>query len=406
MNIREIGKPTTAKTLNETLAKRFGKKVDLESFTITQLEDARNKLRTKLSQVETNEKFESVHSSDEYQKSKLFLDVLNAEILERERMPDFIEEKNAKPDFLDLDKDGDKKEPMKKAAKDAKKKPVGEDQIDEFGGVDSQDQADVNLMKAIQKKFGTKSGRNLGRVHGDRYGKSSGKIGGALVPADMDVTLDDPAVKMMIDAGILTLNPSALKQYKAMKKVQGESTVREGKDQGKAIIENYFKSLLEGKEDEAEIVMAAKDMVDRVTNWMEDTAEMQAESMLELGDAIRDEMGQEKSDAFIAAVKPALESLYTSLESTRGTLTGGVAQLTGEGAPAQDMGAEGGEEPIPAETDADMEPTVDQEDDFSASEPAAGGEEEAGRDKRESKIMKRNVLETSRRLGTILSKKK
>lgn len=28
----------------------------------------------------------------------------------------------AKPDFLDLDKDGDKKEPMKKAAKDAKSK--------------------------------------------------------------------------------------------------------------------------------------------------------------------------------------------------------------------------------------------------------------------------------------------
>tara|TARA_Y100001972_G_C7536743_1_gene270255 strand:- start:63 stop:212 length:150 start_codon:yes stop_codon:yes gene_type:complete len=27
-----------------------------------------------------------------------------------------------KPDFLDLDKDGDKKEPMKEAAKDAKKK--------------------------------------------------------------------------------------------------------------------------------------------------------------------------------------------------------------------------------------------------------------------------------------------
>ena len=28
----------------------------------------------------------------------------------------------AKPDYIDLDKDGDKKEPMKKAAKDAKKK--------------------------------------------------------------------------------------------------------------------------------------------------------------------------------------------------------------------------------------------------------------------------------------------
>tara|TARA_R100001086_G_scaffold44436_3_gene19691 strand:- start:3217 stop:3420 length:204 start_codon:yes stop_codon:yes gene_type:complete len=31
--------------------------------------------------------------------------------------------KAAKPDFLDLDKDGNKKEPMKEAAKDAKKKP-------------------------------------------------------------------------------------------------------------------------------------------------------------------------------------------------------------------------------------------------------------------------------------------
>ena len=33
-------------------------------------------------------------------------------------------------------------------------------------------------------------------------------------------------------------------------------------------------------------------MVNRVTGWKEDTAEMQAESMLELGDAIRDEMGK------------------------------------------------------------------------------------------------------------------
>jgi len=35
-------------------------------------------------------------------------------------------EKEAKPDFLDLDKDGDKKEPMKKAAKDKKEKEVEE----------------------------------------------------------------------------------------------------------------------------------------------------------------------------------------------------------------------------------------------------------------------------------------
>ena len=37
----------------------------------------------------------------------------------------------AKPDFLDMDKDGDKKEPMKKAAKDAKKKKEVKEAKDE-----------------------------------------------------------------------------------------------------------------------------------------------------------------------------------------------------------------------------------------------------------------------------------
>jgi hypothetical protein len=36
------------------------------------------------------------------------------------------EKKNAKPDFLDMDKDGNKKEPMKKAVADKKKAPVKE----------------------------------------------------------------------------------------------------------------------------------------------------------------------------------------------------------------------------------------------------------------------------------------
>jgi hypothetical protein len=40
---------------------------------------------------------------------------------------------SAKPDFLDLDKDGDKKEPMKKAAKEKKAKPFSSDDYDEYG---------------------------------------------------------------------------------------------------------------------------------------------------------------------------------------------------------------------------------------------------------------------------------
>ena len=39
----------------------------------------------------------------------------------KDRLWAALSEKKAKPDFLDVDKDGDKKEPMKKAAKDAGK---------------------------------------------------------------------------------------------------------------------------------------------------------------------------------------------------------------------------------------------------------------------------------------------
>lgn len=261
MNITEFTKPLTAKRLNESLAKKFGSKIDIDSFTTEQLYDARNKVRTRVFNVETTESFDKVQSAD-YQKNKLFLDVLNAAIAER----------------------------------------------------------DDHILDAI-----------------------------------------DEAVKQV----------------------------------------------REGAEDEAELVMAAKDMVDRITGWMEDTAEMQTESMLELADAIRDEQGQEKSDAFVQTVKPALESLYTAMESTRESLTAGVGQLTGEAAPVTDMGAEP-EEP-------DMEPTVDADaaaggEDLDVSLDAApagaGGEAEAGREKRESRMHKRKMLETSRRLGTILSKKK
>ena len=101
----------------------------------------------------------------------------------------------------------------------------------------------------------------------------------------------------------------------------------------KAIKDKKKKKVSEGAEEQAELVMAAKDMVNRITGWMEDTAEMQTESMLELADSIRDEMGSEQSEAFTNSVKPALEALYTALEATREATTAGVGILTGEAAP-------------------------------------------------------------------------
>ena len=91
MHIREFSKPITVKSLNENLAKKYGKTINTDKFTTEQLLDARNKLRTTLSQVETNESFDAVHTSETYQKNKLFLELLNTAIAERET----IEEKQS-----------------------------------------------------------------------------------------------------------------------------------------------------------------------------------------------------------------------------------------------------------------------------------------------------------------------
>lgn len=244
MNIRDISKPVTAKSLNESLARRFGQRINLEAFSLEKLQDTRNNLRTKMSQVETTESFNSVQK-DTYQKTKLFLDVLNAEIAEREQI-----------------------------------------------------QTDA---------------------------------------------------------------------------------VNEAK-------------LREGAEDQAQLTMAAKDMVDRVTGWMEDTAEMETESMLELADSIRDEMGSEQSEAFTNTVRPALEALYQSMTSTRDALIQGVNMITGEGDPVEPMGDDdlGGLEGDDADVDIDMDMDgaddvdLDMDDDFAADASADGGDLEAGREKRES----------------------
>ena len=298
MIISEFGKPVTAKSLNESLARRFGQKIALENFTLVQLQDARNKMRTKLSQIEMSESFNTVVEGDDYQKSKLFLDVLNAELSERGDIEEESLEEGGKPDYIDLDGDGDKEEPMKKAAKDKKSK----------------------------------------------------------------------GIQAMKDAG----NKKADAEAK-------ESIVREG------------------AEDNAEIIMAAKDMVDRVTGWMEDTAEMQTESMLELGDAIRDEMGVDQAGQFVQGIKPALEGLYTAMEQAREALSAGVGLLTGEAAPAPTMGAE-----EPPMDEPGMEPTVDMEEPLPAegdvAPAAAGGEEPLGRETRESI--------DPRKLARTLSKKK
>ena len=160
------------------------------------------------------------------------------------------------------------------------------------------------------------------------------------------------------------------------------------------------KEVKEGVEEQSELILAAKDMMDKVTGYLEDLASMKTEGMLELADRIRDEMGADKADAFLQKIQPAIEQAEATLTTTRQELDNGVRILTGEEMASDPMGAD---DTMDMDTDLD---SLDSEggeetDEFGASDAEAGGTEPEGREQRES----REVFEASNRiLGKLAGK--
>ena len=155
----------------------------------------------------------------------------------------------------------------------------------------------------------------------------------------------------------------------------------------------------EGVEQQSELILAAKDMMDKVTAFLEDLATMKTEGMLELADRIRDEMGADKADAFTQKIQPAIEQAEATLTTTRQELDNGVRILTGEEVATDTIGADDSMNP---DADLDSLDTDSEEaDEFGAADAEAGGTEPEGRETRESK----EVFETSNRILSKLAGK-
>ena len=153
-----------------------------------------------------------------------------------------------------------------------------------------------------------------------------------------------------------------------------------------------MRNLREGEVQQASAIVTAKTMVDRVSRWIEELSGMENDTLLQLGDSIRDEMSAEQAKTFISSVAPAIQQALENLKTTRETLSTGVRLLTGEEQGAEMLGGDpaamGGDEMGPAEPDAmnagdDMGGDMGG-DEFAAAEPAAGGLGDAGREQRES----------------------
>lgn len=339
MQIRELSKPVTSKALNESLAKKFGYKLNLEQFSDVQLEDARNKLRTKISQFEVSESYDGMNVSPEYQKVRLMLDCINTEIMERE-----LVEGN----------DGDlanNAPPYKKVTR--RDVIQGAQGKDEMGG------------KKKKKTESAETYSNLLRKKAQQHS----------VPSSW------------IESAIQRIQLGESDQEELVSELQIRYDISENTAE-------HIVYLKEGEQDKAEIIMATKDMVDQITGWLEDVAAMKSEHLLELLDSIREALGSDVAQQYQDAVKPALEAIYTALETSRQGLSTGLSAVSGEAAPTMGAPAPGGDMGSAPDMGSDMGAP-----DMGSKTGSAPAPDLAGREKRES-------VDYSRRLGILLNSKK
>jgi hypothetical protein len=240
-------------------------------------------------------------------------------------------DESAKPDFLDMDKDGNKKEPMKKAVADKKKTPF--------------------------KK--TSEGAKPDFLDMDKDGNKKEPMKKAIKDKDMK--------KKSVKESSSELLHRAYQQF-----------IAEG-------VANYIAEDEEGK---AKSITAAADMVNDFTSWMQRVGNYQTKSMIELADNIRANFGMQEAETFKSSVGSALEGALNALTSAREEINNAVAVLAGEAPAEEPMGMDPGMSSDVGDTGADMDMSAPDDmnmgDEFAGADAAAGGAETTGRMKRES----------------------
>lgn len=433
MKTNDFFTPIGSSKLLENFERQFGSQVNLDKYTREELEDMRNKLRTRVFQHEGSAGYNELLTNEAYQKDKAMLQLLNTRIKEmlgenlkqlRDKMVELSEakkgvrdvkrtkkSKGSKPDFLDVDKDGNKAEPMKKAIKDKK---VKESDNDEFGAKKSDVPAykrkasgaadwkvsadDLEKEKARSKSTSAGIARKKKEL-GDQGVMETGKPSAGMSKKEKSAVVK----KARAGKDIGKAGKGFAKVEKAAKKggardpkavaaaAMWKQQAKESFKRNVAIVnESLTRMINEDEEGKAKTITAASDIVNDFTSWMQRVGQYQTKALIELADAIRADFGIQQSEEFKASVAPALAATLETLTQQREAISNAVAILAGEDLPQDQMGMEPGSDLEEPDLGPGMEPAGpdmmnEPGDEFGASDAAAGAGS-AGREMRESRF--------------------
>lgn len=105
--------------------------------------------------------------------------------------------------------------------------------------------------------------------------------------------------------------------------------------------------IAESEVQQAQVVLAAQDMVDSMQGMLEDTTEMQFKELPALVDSIRNQIGMEQANQFNTDATAALSGLVQNLQAAKQQLEQALAVVTGQAqaTPALDAAMGGGSAP-------------------------------------------------------------
>lgn len=122
-----------------------------------------------------------------------------------------------------------------------------------------------------------------------------------------------------------------------------------------------YRTLRESEVQQAQVVLAAQDMVDKVQGMLEDVSELQFKELPALVDSIRNQIGADQAAQFNADAAAALNGLMQNLQGTKTQLETALGVVTGQGPVdvADTLGVDAGSEVTGMDGEVDLDAELD-----------------------------------------------
>jgi hypothetical protein len=120
------------------------------------------------------------------------------------------------------------------------------------------------------------------------------------------------------------------KQVIAKQKEVADITSNAMAEQWRRRAQSHGYYLSEGEVQQAQVVLAAQDMVDKLQDMIEDSTEMQFKELPALVDSIKNQIGQEQAAQFNNDAQAALSGLVQNLQASKQQLEQALGVVTGQ----------------------------------------------------------------------------